>query len=124
MSYCRITINSNQVGLKFTHQSNKWFMLALFENGEAYSDGNGFSDLGWAKLLHCAYRFNCSVKEEKAALTVEDFFNFIEGLNDNPTGKEEFLEAVKVWSETQSTQELVKKVNDLTGEKPKRSKKK
>jgi hypothetical protein len=99
-------------------------MLALFENGEAYSDGKGLSDLGWAKLLHCAYRFNCSVKEEKAVLTVEDFFNFIEGLNDNPTGKEEFLEAAKVWSETQSTQELVKKVNDLTGEKPKRSKKK
>jgi hypothetical protein len=123
MSYCKVTIDSNVVGLKFNHLSNKFFMVALFENGEAYSDTGGFSDLGWAKLFHCAYRSNCYIKESKPELTVEDFYNYVESIGNDEGAKAEFLEAVKVWSETQSTKELVQKVEELTG-KPKKSKKK
>jgi hypothetical protein len=123
MSYCKITVSGKEVGLRFAHLSNKWFMVALFENGEAYSQESGFTDLGWAKLLHCAYKNDCAIKELKPELTVEDFYNHIDSLSSDEQGQKDFLEAVKVWSETQATKELVKKIEELTG-KTKKSKKK
>jgi hypothetical protein len=113
--YIKINIAEVEVGLKFSYLSNKLFIEANFDRPGAYIEKSGaFTDLGWAKLLHCAYRVNCDIKETPVKLTVADFFDWIEGLNSNTEGGLQFTQAVSVWKDSEATQQLVNKVNALT----------
>jgi hypothetical protein len=124
--YTKITIKGGEAGLKFAHLSNKLFLEAMAKNGEYYADASGFNEIGWAKLFHCAYVNNCVIKEAKQVLTLEDFVVWVESVVTDETAKEQFTTAATVWSEAQSTKELMDKVASLnaTDEKPKKGKKK
>jgi hypothetical protein len=124
--YVRITIQGGEAGLKFAHLSNKLFLEAMAANGQYYADAEGFNEIGWAKLFHCAYVNNCVIKEAKQVLTLEHFVEWVEGVMSDEERKGEFAQAVTAWSEAQSTKELIEKVAALStvgDEKPKRKKK-
>jgi ribulose kinase len=124
--YIKINIKGGEAGLKFAHLSNKLFLEAMARNGEYYADASGFNEIGWAKLFHCAYINNCVIKEAKQVLTLEDFVEWVESVLTDETAKEQCSQALIVWSEAQSTKEIIEKVNALnaTDEKPKKGKKK
>jgi hypothetical protein len=112
--YTRITIEGHEVGLKFGYECNKWFLTAYFDQIETYSDGENLSLIGFAKLFHCAYRNNCAIKDEKPVLTTEDFYNSIEQmLRKDPQG---FADIVEVWSKSESTKEIIEKMQALNNE--------
>jgi hypothetical protein len=124
--YIKINIKGGEAGLKFAHLSNKLFLEAMALNAPYYTDVNGFNEIGWAKLFHCAYINNCVIKEAKPVLTLEDFVEWVESVVTDEVAKEQFATAATVWSEAQSTKELMDKVAALnaTDEKPKKGKKK
>lgn len=115
--YAKITIQGKEVGLKFNYSSLKPFLVALYENQELYREGDTFTQLGWAKLFHCGYTLNCAIKEVKPSLAVSDFYDWLEGLRSDEQVKQDFTKAVEVWFLSQDTQDVVKKINGLYGEK-------
>jgi hypothetical protein len=124
--YIKINIKGGEAGLKFAHLSNKLFLEAMALNAPYYTDVKGFNEIGWAKLFHCAYINNCVIKEAKPILTLEDFVEWVESAVSDEVTKEQCSQAIIVWSEAQSTKEIIEKVNALnaTDEKPKKGKKK
>lgn len=110
--YIQILINETPVGLKFAFPSVKWFAEAIqkaeTDGMEAYFtktvDDKGetidtLTDYGLAKLMQCAYRNNCLLKEVKAELNFEHFVNWV-GEHNNDEGSAEMLEVLKVYSES------------------------
>src|SRR6188472_4661141 len=80
--YISIQVSGKPVGLKFAYPAVKWFLEAattradvFFVEGDA---GSMVTDYGMAKLIHCAYRNNCLIKETEPVLAFEDFINFVE----------------------------------------------
>lgn len=117
--YIQIKIKEETVGLKFAFPSVKWFAEAMLkaeqENLEAYflkgfdekgEETSTLTDYGFAKLMQCAYRNNCLLKEEKPGLKFEDF---VEWVNDHNTeaGSAEMSEVLKVYAESSVNKKII-----------------
>jgi hypothetical protein len=117
--YIQIKIKDEVIGLKFAFPSVKWFaeamQKAVDEKLEAYFvesiDEKGdaqstLTDYGLAKLMQCAYRNNCLLKEEKPVLL---FADFVEWVNDHNTeeGGVEMGEVLKVYAESSVNKKII-----------------
>lgn len=114
--YCRISIEGQEVGLKFGYECNKWFFTAMLENTDTYTDGESLSHIGFANLFYYAYKNNCAIKTEKPLFGPEHFYNWMEEKISTVEGQKEFADIVTVWSETQNTKDIVEKMTALRGD--------
>jgi len=93
--YIKISIGGKEVGLKFGYPAIRWFAeeselnkSAFFMPGESFD----FSVEGFAKLMQCAYRNNCLIKEVDPELKYKDFVEWVEV--ENETENKEAMKAV------------------------------
>jgi hypothetical protein len=79
--YIQIELAGAPVGLKFAYPAIKWFMEATVKNRDAYfvetENGETMTDYGMAKLVHCAYKNNCLLKEVEPVITFEQFTEWV-----------------------------------------------
>ena len=99
MNYTKLTINNEEVGLKFGMYSARYLADKL-QNGYSFS-GDDITEIGIAHVIYSGYLNNCAIKDMKAELTFENVVDFVEeSVNDE--GKVNALaSAMKVWSEAQ-----------------------
>lgn len=117
--YIQIKIKDEVVGLKFAFPSVKWFAEAMAkaveDNLEAYfinsiddkgDETSTLTDYGLAKLMQCAYRNNCLLKEEKPVFKFE---HFVDWVNDHNTeeGGAEMGEVLKVYAESSVNKKII-----------------
>lgn len=76
--YIKVTVSGQEIGLKFGYPAIRMFFEAAETHKQDYFIGDNITDIGFAKLCHCAYKNNCLIKETEPALTLEDFVNWAE----------------------------------------------
>lgn len=89
--YIKLTVSGQEVGLKFGFPAIRWFSEESAKNKDAFfmpGDTFDFSVEGFAKLMQCAYRNNCLIKEVDPVLTYSDFIEWVEA------GDQETMKAV------------------------------
>lgn len=105
-----ITINGQQVGLRFAYPAIKWFSEASIKNGDAYftdGTGGGFTVEGLAKLFHCSYRNQCLIKEVEPTLSYEDFYNWVDERQRTEEGQAELVKVTEVYAESSVMKKMV-----------------
>lgn len=79
--YIQIELAGGPVGLKFAYPAIKWFMEATAKNRDVYfvetEKSETMTDYGMAKLVHCAYRNNCLLKDTDPVITFEQFTEWV-----------------------------------------------
>lgn len=112
--YCKITIDEQEIGLKFNVYCNVWMQEAIAEDKEGILTAKVIVEekeetiptLFWyAKLLYFAYKCNCILKQDKPILTYENFFDWVEV---NSSGESNQLsELMEVWSGTNASKKMI-----------------
>lgn len=110
--YIQIQINGQAVGLKFAYNTVKWFLEACIKDKEdntyfAPGDTGGFTIDGLAKLIECAYRQNCKIKEVEPVLKFEDFYNFVEDAQYSEDGQTVLLKVMEAYTESSVSKKVV-----------------
>jgi hypothetical protein len=117
--YIQIKVGDQMVGLKFAYPAIKWFTEASVK--DRLADNNAFfvdetddkgetqstmSDYGFAKLVQCAYRNDCLLKETAPVLKFEDFVNWVEQ-NNSEEGKEVLSSVMTCYAESTFSKKIV-----------------
>lgn len=79
--YTKITLAGQEVGLKFGYPAIRWFSEEGAKNRDAFfmpGDTFDFSVEGFAKLVQCAYKNNCLIKEVEPVLKYQEFVEWTE----------------------------------------------
>ena len=120
MSYKKVTVNGQEVGLKFGYASYKIIMTA--KNRYLLFDENGNpTDLGVSKIIYSGYQNNCLNKDIDADIPFDDFTKWVDGLIQTEKGNDELKEIITIWSESADIQALVKdseKKNQVANQPP------
>lgn len=111
--YTSIEIAGNKVGLKFAFPAIKWFgeSVADDKDGVYFMEGS-LTDYGIAKLMQCAYRNNCLLKEEEPTLKLGAFADWIETALESEEGKALLVGVMTVYSESSVSKKLVESQAD------------
>lgn len=110
MSYKKVTVNGQEIGLKFGYASYKIIMTS--KNRSLLFDENGNpTDLGVAKIIYSGYQNNCLNKDVDADIPFDDFSKWVDGLAQSDDGKELLTAIITLWSESSDIKALVK--NDI-----------
>lgn len=111
-----IQINGQPVGLKFAYPAIKWFAEATQKEDIFFTPGidSTFTIEGLAKLLQCAYRNHCLIKEVEPTLAYESFFEYVEANQDTEEGQKELLRVTEVYA----TASVIKKLIDAQKKSP------
>jgi hypothetical protein len=118
--YININLNGRNVGLKFGYQSVKWFTLdsERFQDEYFEKDEQGkptsMTTLGFADLLHCAYRNNQLLKKEQENISLDEFYNWVFEQSQTDEGNGVLLEIDRVCNESKEVQIFRKKVEQVT----------
>lgn len=105
-----IQINGQTVGLRFSYQAIKWFFEASVNNSEFFFTGGDKPDFtveGLSKVMQCAYRYDCHLKEIEPSLTFEDFYDYVESSQETEEGQKELLRIVEVYAESSIIKKLI-----------------
>ena len=109
-----VQVNGQTIGLRFGMQCAREFIVASIEKRDIFftKDENEYSNLtevAISKLIHCAYRNDCSVKDVIPVLTLEDVCNWVEEkiLSES---LEEIQDILNAWGESQATQKSLAKI--------------
>lgn len=105
--YTHITINGNKVGLKFAFPAIKWFTEEAAKS-DLYFIGDNLTDYGIAKILQCAYRNNCLLKEVDTELIFGDFTDFVDSCVDNQDARKELETVLQVYADSSVGKKMVK----------------
>lgn len=115
--YIKVQIGEQSIGLRFgfdaivmfaeasAKKEKKYFRKVEVKEGE--EPKSMLTILGMAKLFHCAYLNNCEIKEVDPELTNEDFYNWVEELNDTKEGRVVMRSVVDVYVGSTSSKKLV-----------------
>lgn len=94
--YIKILVGGKEVGLKFGYPAIRWFSEESLKNKDAFfmpGDTFDFSVEGFAKLMQCAYKNNCLIKEVEPELKYQDFIEWVEEEN---AGQGEIMKTVLI----------------------------
>ena len=112
--YTTITLNGQQVGIKFAYPAIKWFTEEsikkndlFFVQGENGEDSSGFTVEGFAKLIQCSYKNNCLLKEVEPVFTYEDFYNYVEASQDTEQGQIELTRIAESYAESSVMKKII-----------------
>ncbi len=110
MSYTKIKIEGQEVGVRFAYPCIRWFSEANEKSNEVYFMPNStdFTVEGLAKLIQCSYWNDCLLKEVDRVIDYETFFNYVEDLQNTEDGQKELQRLVGVYAESS----IMKKVID------------
>lgn len=115
MNYTTITIENQEIGLKFGMWSARYLADKLTNPFCFVKDE--ITEIGIAHLVYAGYMNNCAVKDEKPTLTFEQVVDFVESSTKDENKINSLANVVKLWSSLQ-----LKNVED-TGKKKRISKK-
>jgi hypothetical protein len=124
MSYTTITIEGQQIGLRFGYPCVRWFTEAGVENkdffeGSKDKEGNQenttLSEIGIAKLVQFAYENECAVKEIKPEIIFEKFYEWVEQRVEGELSNE-LSEVLTVWAGSIAIKRLVEKTQKKSQE--------
>jgi hypothetical protein len=101
--YIKITINGQEVGLKFAYPAIKEFTLAAAGKKDLYLSNDSLSDFGIAKLIHCGYKNNCELLEVNPSLTLSQVSDWVEEALDNPKRIDELAQILEVYADSRYT---------------------
>lgn len=107
--YCKIIIESKEVGLKFAWPGVTEFFVEASKRKDIYytGDDDQMTDYGLGRLLFCAYKNNCLLKDVDPVLEFGDFVDWVE----EKTATEGDTSVTDVWKcFAEST--VVKKIKD------------
>jgi hypothetical protein len=109
--YITIKINGQSVGLKFAYPAIKWFSEEAAKSDLMFVPGEdgGFTVEGLAKLMQCAYKNDCLLKEVEPTLKHGDFYDYIEVNQETDEGQKELLKVI----DTYASSSVMKRVADL-----------
>lgn len=114
MNYTTITINNEEIGLKFGMASFR-YLTDKFVDGISF-DGNTINEIGISHILYSGYYNNCLVKNEKPKHNFESIVDWIESNLRNETVLSELQEVIKVWSES----DIIKEASETDPSKKKK----
>lgn len=107
MSYKKVTVNGQEIGLKFGYASYKIIMTS--KNRSLLFDENGNpTDLGVSKIIYSGYQNNCLNKDVDVDIPFDDFSKWVDGLASNEEGAELLKEIITLWSNSSDIRDLVK----------------
>jgi len=106
MNYTTITINNEQVGLKFGMASFR-YLTDKFVDGISF-DGNTINEIGISHIIYSGYYNNCLVKNEKPKYSFENIVDWIEKNLKDQKVLSELQEVIKIWSES----DIIKETSD------------
>jgi hypothetical protein len=118
--YININLNGQIVGLKFGYQSVKWFTLDSEQFQDEYfeKDEKGepasMTTLGFADLLHCAYRNNQLLKKEREHIGLDEFYDWVVEQSQSEQGQKLLMEVDRVCTESKEVQLFKKRVEEAT----------
>lgn len=98
MNYTTITINDQNVGLKFGMASFRYVADKL-KDGIAFENGE-INEIGIAHLVYSGYYNNCLVKGVLPEITFETLLDYIESNIMKQDFLEELKEIIRVWGES------------------------
>lgn len=110
MNYTTITINDQNIGLKFGMASFR-YLSDKFVDGVAYT-GNELNEIGIAHIVYSGYFNNCLVKGVEASLSFEYFVDYIEANLTNDQFLAELKNVIAVWSDNDFIKKTQEKVAD------------
>jgi hypothetical protein len=110
MNYTKLTINDQDVGLKFGMHAARY--LAAKFSGAACFDGDTITEIGISHIIYGGYLNNCAVKDIAPSLSFEDIVDFVESSVGDSAKVSNIAEAVKVWSDCQIVQAAAAGVDD------------
>lgn len=99
MNYTTITIENQQIGLKFGMYSARYLADKL-TNGFCFVKDE-ITEIGIAHLVYAGYINNCAIKDEKPQITFEQVVDFVEGSVNDPEKVNNLANVVKVWADLQ-----------------------
>ena len=113
MNYTTITINKEEVGLKFGMASFR-YLTDKFVDGISF-DGNTINEIGISHIIYSGYYNNCLIKNEKPKYNFESIVDWIESNLRNETVLSELQEVIKICSES----DIIKESTDAEPSKKK-----
>lgn len=119
MNYTTITINNEEIGLKFGMASFR-YLTDKFIDGISF-DGNTINEIGISHIIYSGYYNNCLIKNEKPKYNFESIVDFVESNLKNQKVLSELHEVIKIWSESDIIKESTE--SDTTKKKTSRGKK-
>lgn len=117
MSYTKITIEGQEVGLKFGYDAVKEFLIDCEKNQEEYFDNNqNLTVFGVAALVYWAYRNNQLVKQEDVIIQMEAFEDWVIEKAATDEGMAELANISKLYEESRYVKLFVRQANKVTEE--------
>jgi hypothetical protein len=117
MSYTKITIEGQEVGLKFGYDAVKEFLIDCEKNQEEYFDNNqNLTVFGVAALVYWAYRNNQLVKQEDVIIQMESFEDWVIEKAATDEGMAELANISKLYEESRYVKLFVRQANKVTEE--------
>lgn len=117
MSYATIDLNGTAVGLKFGYQAIKWFTLDSEKYEEEYvitiDEKSQLTALGFADLLHCAYRNNMLLKKQDPVIELGEFYDWVVDKNSTPEGQQELKRLDTICEESKDFKTFQEQVEAL-----------
>jgi len=104
MNYTTITINNEEIGLKFGMASFR-YLTDKFVDGISYN-GNNINEIGISHIIYSGYYNNCLVKNEKQKLTFENIVDWVEQNLKNEQILNEINSVIKLWTDTDMIKEV------------------
>lgn len=103
---CKVIIDGKDINLKFGYPAIKWFMESAMKNMDVFfilsgkdDDKSVMTDYGVAKLMECAYKNDCLIKEVEPEYGYGFFVNFAEQENANKESTA-LADVLKVYAES------------------------
>jgi hypothetical protein len=112
MSYTKITIEGQEVGLKFGYDAVKEFLIDCEKNQEEYFDSqNNLTVFGVAALVYWAYRNNQLVKQEDVIIPMETFEDWVMEKAATEEGLAELGNIGKLYEESRYAKLFIRQAN-------------
>jgi len=100
MNYTTLTINGENVGLKFGMASFRYLSEGRFVEGKSFAN-NELTEIGIAHILYSGYYNNCLVKDELPKFTFENFVDFVESNLSNTEVLLQIKSAMDMWADSE-----------------------
>jgi hypothetical protein len=115
MSYTKIEVNGQEVGLKFGYEAVKDFLIHCEENKDDYFDKNNILTVfGVADLVYCAYKNNQLIKDEAVTIPIEDFEDWVLEMAATDKGTEELTKIGKMYEDSKYVKLFLRQASRLT----------
>lgn len=119
MNYTTITINGEEIGLKFGMASFR-YLTDKFVDGVSFNE-NMINEIGISHIIYGGYYNHCLIKNEKPKYNFEYIVDYIESNLKNQKVLQELQEVIKVWSDSDIIKDATE--DDFTKKKKSRGKK-